>query len=143
MPKGRRFYFDQIGVAQKSIGGFKVWDMCGWAVLPEEADEFEPLGLAGADREPAEDGSTPMDGFCDVTVTWEERDGKPFAHIVHYGLGLASGLTHPPVVEVVSRAPLGALKWFDLRHLERFYCQSGTTSATFLPPRPPRPVQKP
>lgn len=83
-PEGRRFYFDQADVAQKSIGGFNVWDMYGWAVLPEEVDEFEPLWLASADRGPGEGGSTPMDGFCDVTVTWEERDGKPFARIVHY-----------------------------------------------------------
>ncbi len=32
---------------------------------------------------------------------------------------------------MVPHVPLGALKWFDLHHLERFNVRIGTTSTTF------------
>lgn len=42
-PEGRRFYFGEIDVAQKIIGGYKVWDMFGSAVPVSERKDFEPL----------------------------------------------------------------------------------------------------
>lgn len=83
-PEGLSFYFDEVNVAQKIIDDHKVWDMYGWAVSGDEAAEFERLWLADADESSAADGTTPMDKFCDVSVSWGERDGRPYARIVHY-----------------------------------------------------------
>lgn len=98
-PEGLLFYFSEVDVAQKVIGGHKVWDMYGWAVSAEEAPEFEPLWLADADRDADENGVTPLDRFCNVIVTWGERSGEPFAHVVHYDgwddPGTVLGTTEP------------------------------------------------
>ena len=83
-PERLRFYFDEVDVAQKIIDGYKVWDMYGWVVGDDETSEFEMMWLADEDRHADADGATPMDKFRNVTVTWEDHDGKPFAHIVHY-----------------------------------------------------------
>ncbi len=83
-PVELRFYFGEVDVAQKIIGGYKVWDMYGWAVSEDEVSEFEPMWFAGEDGNADADGNTPMDKFCDVTVTWEDRGGKPYARIMHF-----------------------------------------------------------
>lgn len=83
-PRGKCFYFDDIDVAQQVIGGNKVWDMYGWVIDVDQRSEFEPLWLADVDRHAAPDGSTPLDKFRDVTVTWEDRDGTPHARITFF-----------------------------------------------------------
>lgn len=83
-PSGMFFYFDEVDVAQQVIGGYKVWDMYGWLVDAGQRDEFEPLWLASVDHHAAPDGSTLLDRFCDVTVTWEDRGGVPYAKITHF-----------------------------------------------------------
>lgn len=83
-PRGKYFYFDDIDVAQQVIGGNKVWDMYGWVIDGDQRAEFEPLWLADVDRNAAPDGSTPLDKFRDVTVTWEDRDGIPHARITFF-----------------------------------------------------------
>lgn len=83
-PSGKYFYFDEADVSQQVIDGHKVWDMYGWVIDHSDRSDFEPLWLADVDRHSAPDGSTLLDRFCDVTVTWEERDGVPYANITHF-----------------------------------------------------------
>lgn len=78
-PQGRYFYFDEGDIAQQIIGGHKVFDMYGWVVDEADVAEFEQLWLANADRKGSPDGSSPMDRFRHVTVTWEDHGGKPYA----------------------------------------------------------------
>ena len=82
-PQDKYFYFDEIDVHQQIIGGYKVWDMFGWLIDEAEIAEFEPLWLLDADYSHSPDVSTPMDKFCDVIITWESRDGKPYALVEH------------------------------------------------------------
>ncbi len=83
-PRGKYFYFDEIDVATLDIGGYKVWDMYGWVIDEAQRSQFEPMWLAYMDRNAAQDGSTPLDEFCDVTVKWEDRAGVPHARITHF-----------------------------------------------------------
>lgn len=53
--------------------------MYGWVVNEADVAEFEPLWLANADRKGSPDGSSPMDRFRHVTVTWEDHGGEPHA----------------------------------------------------------------
>lgn len=78
-PQGKYFYFDEVDVAQQVIGGHKVNDMYGWVIDKAERTEFEQLWLAEVDRHAAPGGSTLLDKFCDVIVTWEDRGGEPYA----------------------------------------------------------------
>ena len=83
-PRGEHFYFDEIDVAARDIGGHKVYDMYGWVIDESDRDELKPLWLAEADRHSAPDGSTALDKFRDVTVIWEDRGGTPHARITFF-----------------------------------------------------------
>ncbi len=83
-PEKLRFFFDEVNVTQKIIDGHKVWNMYGWAVSESESSEFEEMWLADADGNAGVDGATLTDIFSDAPVSWEGRNGNPFAHIVHY-----------------------------------------------------------
>lgn len=78
-PQGRYFYFDEGDVTQQIIGGHKAFDMYGWVVDEADVAELEPLWLSNADRKGSSDGSSPMDRFRHVTVTWEDHGGEPYA----------------------------------------------------------------
>lgn len=67
--KGKRFYFSEIDVFQKVIGGVHCCDMFGWVVADEDADEFEPMWLA--------DDYEGMERFDYAIVEWREESGKP------------------------------------------------------------------
>ena len=67
------FFFDTVDVDQQVIGGMHCEDMFGWVVPNGIVKDFEPIWLAGNDRE--------LEGYDYVCASWEDRDGFPHAVI--------------------------------------------------------------
>ncbi len=67
------FFFDTVDVCQQVIGGMHCEDMFGWVVPNDAVKDFEPIWLAGNDRN--------LEGYDYVCASWEDRGGFPHAII--------------------------------------------------------------
>lgn len=67
--RGSRFYFSEVDVEQKIIGGSHCCDMFGWVVPDEDADRFERLWLSR--------DCDDIDEFDYVSVEWKDENGIP------------------------------------------------------------------
>ena len=67
------FFFDTVDVCQQVIDGMHCEDMFGWVVPNDAVKDFEPIWLAGNDRN--------LEGYDYVCASWEDRDGLPHAVI--------------------------------------------------------------